>query len=103
MNASSRIPIPASVWVGSLWLRAGLVGALGVALGVAGLLRDEASAVAALATVAVGAVLAFAGFRRARHAFDSDGLPAATSRRAGGTAAAGTGAAYNRGASARSA
>ena len=105
MNAIRHIAIPASVWIGGLWLRASLVGALLVTLGVASLLRPDASALAALATVLAGAALAIGSFVRARRAIDRESpeVATATPRRAGDTASAGTGAAYGRAPSVRSA
>ena len=68
MNASfsthaARVQVPAAVWVSSLWLRVGLVGALVAAYGAAVALADGVVA-SALGIFVAGVALAIGGFRR---------------------------------------
>ena len=76
MNASfsthaARVQVPASVWVSSLWLRVGLVGALVAAYGAAVALADGVVA-SALGIFVAGVALAIGGFRSSWRALGHD-------------------------------
>ena len=76
----TRIEIPASIWVASLWLRLGIVGMLLAGFGVAVSIGDGRVG-PGLIIAAAGSVLAYIGYRRSWRAFaaEANTAPAAPS------------------------
>jgi hypothetical protein len=63
-QSESRAGADPALFVASLWLRVGFIGASAAATGLLGLIDAESSSLSALALIVSGAILALLGWRR---------------------------------------